>query len=227
MDIRVDLFADSNGAPAIVGTAKLSGAVVTNSNALCRTLHVHALTSTSVADPSPFRSVQVHEDFSSRSYPYPFYCGDKSKIPSTLGNMCQSGYNARGTHAMIPRSAVPPSIKILSPQADVERRVTLVLTAPNEGAIVTTGTAMRATKFDVAHYRHKNVLLRVNQTNKSEIALRDIRDAHGPFLVQSLCAHVFERARGTLSVTTPTANRSEACEGTPSATPRVFREAAS
>lgn len=38
--------------------------------------------------------------------------------------------------------------------------------------------SVRVTKFDVAHCRHKDVILMVNQISNNEISLRDISDAN-------------------------------------------------
>lgn len=75
-------------------------------------------------------------------------------------------------------------------------------TAPSDDAIGTTGTAVGVTKLDVTHYRHLNVLFKVNRINNSEIALRKISDAHVLSLVLSFRAHGSDNTRGTRSVTT-------------------------
>lgn len=49
-DVCIDMFAESNGASAIVGKTKLSGAGASNSSALHKTLHGHALPNTSAAN---------------------------------------------------------------------------------------------------------------------------------------------------------------------------------
>lgn len=72
------------------------------------------------------------------------------------------------------------------------------------------------------------MFLSVNQINGSEIALRDIGDAHDFSLLQPFCANEVYPAGGTLSVTTVAeASRPEESEGVPSATPRVLYKAAS
>lgn len=62
-NVCFNLFAESNGAPDIVSTAKLSGACVTDRSAVRRTLLSHALPSTSVVDLVVIGSVKVHKDF--------------------------------------------------------------------------------------------------------------------------------------------------------------------
>lgn len=57
--------------------------------------------------------------------------------------------------------------------------------------------------FDVGLNRHEDLLLRVYQTNDSEIPVCDISDTHLLSLVQSLRADGFYHARGALLVTTP------------------------
>lgn len=129
---------------------------------------------------------------------------------------------------MIPHSPVPPSGKELPPPADVKKVVSQMAAAPNDRASATTGTAERAKKFNVAHYRHKYLLLRVNQFSRSEIPLRDMSHVHVFFLLQSFHAYGFDQARYTVSVkTVATASRSKACEGAPSSTPRVLDDTAS
>lgn len=78
MDFHVNLFVEWNVATAIVVTAKLSGAGVTDSSAPRRTLHCHALASTSAAELVSFMSVKVNQNFASLSYHYPFQCGEES-----------------------------------------------------------------------------------------------------------------------------------------------------
>lgn len=100
-------------------------------------------------------------------------------------------------------------------------------TAPSVSTSGVFCRAVRVTKFDFAHYRQKDVLLRINQINELEVPLHDISDAHLPSLVQSLCVYWFEHTRGTLSVTTVAmTTRSEACEGSPSSTLCVLDGAA-
>lgn len=71
-DVRPNVFADVlaelNGALAIFGTAKLSGAGVTASSALHRRLQDHALPSTTVVDLVVIKSVELLIDFFKLSY---------------------------------------------------------------------------------------------------------------------------------------------------------------
>lgn len=69
---------------------------------------------------------------------------------------------------MIPKSFILPFGIKLPPPADVKGEVTQVATAPSDGGSETTGTAARVTKFDVAHYSHKDLLLGVKQLNRLE-----------------------------------------------------------
>lgn len=101
-DVCVELFEESNDVLVIVGTAKQSGAGVTNSSDLRRTLLVHALSSTSVEDLVIIGSVKVHEVSSSLSSSHPFQYGEGSRIPSTICNMRPSGYYAWDTQVMVP-----------------------------------------------------------------------------------------------------------------------------
>lgn len=91
-DVFVNLFAESNDAPVIVGAEKLSGAGVTVSSALRKTFHGHALPSTSVVDLVVIGSLKAHKEASSLPFPHPFQSGLISKIPSALENMRPSGY---------------------------------------------------------------------------------------------------------------------------------------
>lgn len=102
-------------------------------------------------------------------------------------------------------------------------------TAPNDDTAVTTGTAVRVPKFDLVHYRHKDLLLVVNQISESGILLRDRSGSHVLFFAQSiLSGYSSEYARETLSINSAaTANHSNTFKGSPSATLRVLDEAAS
>lgn len=46
-----------------------------------------------------------------------------------------------------------------------------MVTAPSISTSETKGRAVRVTNFDVARYRHEDLLLRVNQIDDSEISL--------------------------------------------------------
>lgn len=118
----VDLSVGSNGAPAMVDTAKLCSASFTNRSSPLKTLHGPVLPSTSVACLAVIRSAKVHEFFSSLLYLFPFQCGVEREVLSTLGNMRPLEYNAWNTQAMISRSTVPTSTKKLSPPAEVKRK---------------------------------------------------------------------------------------------------------
>lgn len=76
-------------------------------------------------------------------------------------------------------------------------------TSHNDGASKTIGKAVPLATFDVAHHRHKDLLLRVIQINGIEISLRDVSNGHVLSLVQSSGAYGFDHARGTLSVVSP------------------------
>lgn len=91
---------------------------------------------------------------------------------------------------------------ILSPSAKVVEEVVLVTAAPSDSFSEATATAVWVTKFDVAHYCHKDVLLRLNHTNDPEIALCNISEANILSLVQFFRAFSFNHAIGSLSVTT-------------------------
>lgn len=87
---------------------------------------------------------------------------------------------------MIPQSAVPASVKKQFSPVDCGGEVTPAPAETSDGVSETTGTAVRVTKFDLAHYRHENEFPRVIQVNFPEIALRGIVGAHDINLVQSI-----------------------------------------
>lgn len=64
-DFSSTFFTVSNDTLAIFGTAKFSGAGVTDSRALRRTLHSHALPSMSTADLISIGSLTVDDSFAS------------------------------------------------------------------------------------------------------------------------------------------------------------------
>lgn len=123
-NVFINLFAELSGAPAIVGTAELSGASVTDSSALCMILHGHELPITSALDVVVIGSVKVDENFLSLLYYYPFHYDEESEISSTLGNMRTYGNYAWDTKVMISQSSVHHSGKDVSMPANVERKVT-------------------------------------------------------------------------------------------------------
>lgn len=100
----------------------------------------------------------------------------------------------------------PPFGKELPPPANLEGHVTQVATELSDGVIETTGTAVRVTKFDVAHYLHKNLILKLNQICKPEILLHNKIDGHAPCIVQFLREYGSKHARRTLSVIATTAS---------------------
>lgn len=67
-DVSVNLFAETNGASAIVDTAKLSSAGVSNSSALHRTVFGHAPSSTSAAILLVIGPVKLGDNFVSLPY---------------------------------------------------------------------------------------------------------------------------------------------------------------
>lgn len=120
--------------------------------------------------------------------------------------MLTSGYYAWDIQAMIPRSAVPHSVIELSPPVYVEGEVTQVPKAPIEGASRTTDTAVRVTKFDVAFYRHEDVLHRVSQMNDPEVVPRAISNAPVLFLYNP-ALHMGLTPRGEHSPSQPPPRR--------------------
>lgn len=78
----------------MVGTAKVFGVGTTDSCDLRRSLFDHALPCTSEADLVVICSVKVHKDFFLLLIHYSIQCGEKSEVPSALGNMRPSGYCA-------------------------------------------------------------------------------------------------------------------------------------
>lgn len=105
-------------------------------------------------------------------------------------------------------------------------------TVPSDGASVTTATVttamiVRATKFGVAQYLHKDVLHGVNQISNPKIALRCISDTRALSLVQFLRVYGSDPARETLFFKiTAAASRFEKILGAPLATFCVPDEAA-
>lgn len=120
MDVSVIIFVESNGVLSIVGTAKPSGACVTNSSAFRRTLYNHALSYTSVADLVLIGSANFNDNFSSPLYINYFHCDKESKILLTNGNIQPSECYAWDTYAMILQSSVHSSGKELIPYDDVK-----------------------------------------------------------------------------------------------------------
>lgn len=111
----------------------------------------------------------------------------------------------------------------LSPAAGVKVEVTQVATTTSDSDSETTGTVVRVTKFDFAYYRHKDLLLRVKQTNDPDISLRNRSDAHIRSLLQPFRACGFDYAKKSNSITTSAmATRSQVCKGDPSSTPSVL-----
>lgn len=172
-------------------------------------------------------SVRKDNNFSFFSNPYHLQC-EESIIPSKLGNMRPSGYYVRGTKAMNPRSLVHSSGKELSPPTNVKQEVTQVQIKPSGGDYETTDAAVLVSNFELAHYGHKDSLLRVHPINDPDIPLHDTSDAHVLSPVQFFQANGLDHTRETNFVTTTaTATRSGTCEGAPSGAPLVHDEAAS
>lgn len=80
------------------------------------------------------------------------------------------------------------SVKKLFPPVNFDGEATSVPAAFCDVASETIVTAVRVTKFEVTHYGHMYVLLRVNKIKVSEIALRNTSDAHVLSFVQSFRA---------------------------------------
>lgn len=57
------------------------------------------------------------------------------------------------------------------PQADVECEVAKIAAALSDATFEITGTAAWVSKFDVAHYLHRDLLPMVIQTNNSEVSM--------------------------------------------------------
>lgn len=94
----------------------------------------------------------------------------------------------------------------------------------------TTGiaTAVWETKFDVTHYCHEGLFLRVNRIKDSDIPLSDKRDAHILLFARVFRVDEFDHAIGTLFITATTEkDYSKAREDVPPATPHVLEEAKS
>lgn len=103
--------------------------------------------------------------------------------------------------------------------ADVEVETTETVAAPIAGIFVSTGTAVRVTKVDVANYRHLNLLFRIILIIEIEIPLRDGSTTQVLVLAQSIRTNEFYHKRGIHSITTTVAeNRFKVCEGASSAT---------
>lgn len=104
-----------------------------------------------------------------------------------------------------------PSGKYVPPPADIDPEVTQVPTATSDSASKTTNSAAWVAKFDVAHYCHQILILKVSHVTNPENYFRNTSDAHVHSLLQSFRAYGLDLARGTLSVTTSAiVNRSNA-----------------
>lgn len=159
--VFVNHLADSNGAPAIIGSAKLSGACVTDSSALWRTLHGRDFSGTPAMDFVVIRSLKEVENSVLFSWPYPIHCNQEIEILLTLGKMCSFWYNAWYTQVMILQKPVRFSGMELLPPAYVGDRVTEMETMSNVSTPETTGTGMQMEKFDAEYYRRQNQLFRI------------------------------------------------------------------
>lgn len=149
----------------------------------------------------------------------------ESKILSTFGNMLPSGFYSWDTQVLIPQSPVHLSSKNMPPTAGVNGEVADLATAPDDGTSETTCTALWVKKFDVADYRHEDLLLKIDQIDDLEIPLPDMSDPHLFSLAQSFPLYRFNHARVKLSVaTTATTTCSEGRECALSATTPVFDE---
>lgn len=103
---------------------------------------------------------------------------------------------------MIPQNLVHLSEKELPPpanvdcevnDADVDGEVTEMKIAPSDGASDTTGMAVRVTNFDIALFRHQD-LLRYSQIRDLEILLRDISGIQ-VFFLRAILPGVWVRSR--------------------------------
>lgn len=188
-DVSANLFEESKGAPAIVCTAKLSSAGVTNSSDLHGTLHNRALPSTSAVNLVVIESVKEDDNFASLSCSCLFHCGVENEVSSKPGNILPSGYYQRDTQKIIPQSLIHPHGKDVPPPANVESEFTESAAVLNDCISEITCTATWVTKFDAADYRQMNLLLRVNQINNPEVPLGDIFDARICLLAQPFCAY--------------------------------------
>lgn len=95
-------------------------------------------------------------------------CDEKNEIPSTLGSMFPSGYYTKDTQAVVPQIHTHPSRKVVPLPVDLKGEVTEVTTVPNSRIYEIIETAMRVTKFDVAHFSHDDLLLKINQDSDLE-----------------------------------------------------------
>lgn len=102
-----NLYAESYGVSAIVGTAILSGASVADCSAVRWMHHGHALPSTFMPNLFVVGSVKVHYNFPAFLYSYSFQCGEESEIRSNPGNMSSSGFYFWDTHATISQGSLP------------------------------------------------------------------------------------------------------------------------
>lgn len=76
-DVPTNVVAELNGAPAIIGTTKFSGAGVTDSSALRKANHCDAFPGTSVVTLVAVKSVKVDNNYSSRLASYLFQCDNE------------------------------------------------------------------------------------------------------------------------------------------------------
>lgn len=112
----------------------------------------------SVEDLFATWSVKVNDNFSSLADPYPFQCGRKSGIPSTLGNTWPIGYYAWNTQEMISQSLHKNEVlfdRNVYPPADVKGEATEMPAAATTSISETTDMAVQAIKVDAAHYCHR------------------------------------------------------------------------
>lgn len=79
IDAEVNLFAENDGTSAIIGASKVSGAGVTDFNALRRTLHGHELVPTAASDLIFIDSVRLSQSFAFVPYPIPSNAAKKKK----------------------------------------------------------------------------------------------------------------------------------------------------
>lgn len=179
--------------------------MVTDSSALYRTLHCHALHSTPAVDLVVSRFINMHENFTSLLSLHPFQCGKENEIPSTLGNTGPSENYPSDTQAMILQSVVPCPRRELSLPAKVKKEITMALSALREVAFETTNTPVCVTKVNIAHYRHGDVLFSVIQIDDPVVTLRDVSGGHVLPFILFFCVHGFDRVTGTLSISTTAA----------------------
>lgn len=123
-NVFLGLCLKADGSPTIFGTATLTVAGVTDSSALCMTLHGHTISSMSAMDLVVAGSINVHKNFVAVPCPFLSQYGEESEIPSTLGFIRSFEYYTWDTQVTNPQSPVFPSGKHVPSPAHMKAEAT-------------------------------------------------------------------------------------------------------